>query len=228
MDIKDYAQMMSYLTRPRSMAQGGRMNFQFGGGADAQAKGTEASRIYFKNRPVDKPTPTFEGPAGGAKVTDAKFKNPTQEKEYIKILEDRFKFPKGSKEARKVASNLDIAKKFGMSLNNVERVNKALINKFNLSYPAQTYEGLEKIQRERDKVRKENIKKTSSGAVESKIKRDIKKVNPTALANDVDIAHRASLKANANLGANYLTTSLGIDAKVVNQSIITTNRTKTR
>ncbi len=210
----------SYVPEPSAMAQGGRMNFQFGGGADAQAKGTEASRIYFKNRPVDKPTPTFEGPAGGAKVTDAKFKNPTQEKEYIKILEDRFKFPKGSKEARKVASNLDIAKKFGMSLNNVERVNKALINKFNLSYPAQTYEGLEKIQRARDKLRKENIKKTSSGAVESKIKRDIKKVDPTALAKDVDIAHRASLKANANLGAKYLTTSLGIDSKIINQKII--------
>ena len=208
------------VTFRRPNAEGGRAEFQFGGGADAQAKGTEASRIYFKNRPVDKPTPTFEGPAGGAKVTDVKFKNPTQEKEYIKILEDRFKFPKGSKEARKVASNADIAKKFGISLNNVERVNKALINKLNLKYPAQTYEGYEKIQRERDKLRKENIKKTSSTGVESKIKRDIKKVDPTALANDVDLAHRASLKANANLGANYLTTSIGIDAKIVNQKII--------
>ena len=99
---KDRSDSMVQELRP--MAQGGRMNFQFGGGADAQAKGTEASRIYFKNRPVDKPTPTFEGPAGGAKVTDAKFKNLTQEKEYIKILEDRFKFPKGSNEARAVAN----------------------------------------------------------------------------------------------------------------------------
>ena len=201
-------------------ADGGRMEFQFGGGADAQRMGTEASRVFFKNRSVDKPTPTFEGGTGKARVTDAKFKNPTQEKEYIKILEDRFKFPKGSKEARKVASNADISKKFGISLNNVERVNKALINKLNLKYPTQTYEGYEKIQRERDKVRKENIKKTSSGSVESKIKRDIKKVNPTALAKDVDIAHRASLKANANLGAKYLTTSLGIDSKIINQKII--------
>ena len=197
-----------------------RGNFQFGGGADAQRMGTEASRKYFKERKVDKPTPVFEGPAGGAKLTDVKFANKTQEAEYIKLLKDRFKFPKGSKEAKKIATNADLAKQFGITLNNVERVNRALINKLNLNYPAQTYEGLEKIQRERDKVRKENIKKTSSGAVESKIKRDIKKINPTALANDVDIAHRASLKANANLGANYLTTSLGIDAKIVNQSII--------
>ena len=197
-----------------------RQGYKFGGGVDAQKKGTEASREYFKNRPVNKPTPTFEGGTGKAKVTNVKFKNKTQEKQYIKILKDRFNFPKGSKEARKIASNADIAKKFGITLNNVERVNKALINKLNLKYPTQTYEGYEKIQRERDKVRKENIKKTSSGAVESKIKRDIKKVDATALANDVDIAHRASLKANANLGADYLTSSLGIDAKIVNQSLI--------
>jgi len=201
-------------------ADGGRIGFQFGGGRDAQLMGTAASQKYFKERKVDKPTPTFEGPAGGAKVTDVKFASKAQEAEYIKILKERFKFPKGSKEARKISTNADLAKKFGISLNNVERVNRALINKLNLSYPAQTYEGYEKIQRERDKRRKENIKKTSSGAVESKIKGDIKKIDPTALANDVDIAHRASLKANANLGANYLTTSLGIDSKIVNQSII--------
>jgi len=222
MDIESILEMYEddYNPGPRPMAQGGRMKFQFGGGADAQAKGTEASRVYFKNRPVDKPTPTFEGGTGKAKVTDVKFKNPTQEKEYIKILEDRFKFPKGSKEARKIASNADIAEKFGISLNNVERVNRALINKLNLKYPPQTYEGYEKIQRKRDKLRKENIKKTSSGAVESKIKRDIKTVDATALANDVDVAHRASLKANANLGAKYLTTSLCIDSKIINQKII--------
>ena len=194
--------------------------FQFGGGADAQKMGMEASRKYFETRSVDKPTPKFEGGMGKAKVTDVKFKNKTQENAYIKLLKNRFEFPKGSKEARKIASNADIAKKFNMTINNVERVNKALINKLSLKYPTQTYEGLEKIQRARDKKRKEYIKKTSSGAVESKIKRDIKKVDANALANDVDIAHRASLKANANLGTKYLVSSLGIDKKVINQSVI--------
>lgn len=193
---------------------------RFLGGKQAQLKGTEASRTFFKNRPVDKPTPTFEGPAGKAKVTNVKFKNPTQEKEYIKILEDRFKFPKGSKEAKKVATNPDIAKKFGITLNNVERVNKALINKLGLKYPTQTYKGREKIVRARDKIRKENIRKISSPAMEQKIKRNIKKVDPDALAKEVDLAHRASLKANANLGADYLTTSLGLDRKIVNQEIV--------
>ena len=124
------------------------------------------------------------------------------------------------KEARKNATHAELAKKFGISIDSVERVNRALINKLNLTYPTQTYEGFEKIRRDRDRRRKEYIKKTSSGAVESKIKRDIKKVDATALANDVDIAHRASLKANANLAAKYLTTSLGIDSKIINQQII--------
>ena len=124
-----------------------RTGFKFGGGKDAQMMGTEASRKYFKERKVNKPTPVFEGPAGGAKITDVKFASKAQEAEYIKILKDRFKFPKGSKEARKIATNADLAKKFGISLNNVERVNRALINKLNLNYPAQTYEGFEKIQR---------------------------------------------------------------------------------
>ena len=194
--------------------------FQFGGGADAQKIGMEASRKYFETRPVDKPTPKFEGGAGKAKVTDVKFQNKTQENAYIKLLKNRFEFPKGSKEARKIASNADIAKKFNMTINNVERVNKALINKLNLKYPTQTYEGLEKIQRERDKKRKEYIKKTSSTGGEQKIKRDIKTVDSKALANDVDIAHRASLKANANLGTKYFVSSLGIDKKAINQSVI--------
>ena len=206
-----------------NMAVGGAVKAiakRFLGGEKARKKGTEASRIFFKTRPVDKPTPTFEGGAGKAKITGVKFKNPTQEKEYIKILEDRFKFPKGSKEAKKIATNPDIAKKFGMTLNNVERVNKALINKLNLKYPTQTYEGREKIVRARDKIRKENIRKISSPAMEQKIKRNIKKVDPDALAKEVDLAHRASLNANANLGADYLTTSLGLDRKIVNQEIV--------
>ena len=224
MDLRSSYRDLAQKQRLRGVVEGigdvERDDFQFGGGADAQRAGTVASQKYFRERKVDKPTPVFEGPAGGAKLTGVKFANKAQETEYIKILKNRFKYPKGSKEARKIATNSDLAKKFGISIDNVERVNRALINKLNLNYPAQTYEGYEKIQRDRDKLRKENIKKTSSGAVESKIKRDIKKINPTALAKDVDIAHRASLKANANLGANYLTTSLGIDAKIVNQSII--------
>ena len=40
---------MSYLTRP-AMANGGRVNFQFGGGAEAQKMGTEASQKYFKEK----------------------------------------------------------------------------------------------------------------------------------------------------------------------------------
>ena len=56
--------------------------------------------------------------------------------------------------------------------------------------------------------------------MEQKIKREIKKVDPKALAKEVDVAHRASLKANSAIGADYLTTSLGIDKKIVNQELV--------
>ena len=201
-------------------ADGGRIGFQFAGGKDAQMAGTEASRIYFRERKVDKPTPTYTGGTGNAKLTGVKFANPAQEKEYIKLLTERYKYPKGSKEGLKLFTNAQLAEKFGMTVNNVEKVNNVLKKQLDLKYPAQTYEGYEKIARERDVKRKGYIRTTSDPAKEQKIKRAIKTVDKTALANDVDIAHRASLKANTNIGGKYLVSSLGIDPKVVNQSIV--------
>jgi len=177
--------------------------------------GSKAASEYFRNRPIYKPTPVFEGNPG--KLVGVKFKNKAQEKSYKDLLKQRYSVPKGSKQK---VSNETFMKKFGISFDTMERVNRQLAKELNLKHPLQTYEGREKIMRARDKLRKENIKKTSSGAVESKIKRDIKKVDAIALANDVDVAHRASLKANANLGAKYLVSSLGIDSKIVNQSLV--------
>lgn len=181
---------------------------------------TAASQKFFKERKVDKPSPVYEGPAGKTKLTGVKFANAAQEKEYIKLLTDRYKYPKGSREGLKLLTNEGLAKKFGMTLTNVERVNRVIANEENLTYPKQTYEGTEKRLRERDEFRKENIKKTSDPSAEAKIKKNIKKINPTALADDLDIAHRASLKANANFGSKYLISSLGLDQKVVNQSLV--------
>ena len=50
MDIKDYAQMMSYLTRPRPMAQGGRIGFDNGGLSKKEkiAQGLEKGRVSTK------------------------------------------------------------------------------------------------------------------------------------------------------------------------------------
>ena len=55
--------------------------------------------------------------------------------------------------------------------------------------------------------------------MEQKIKRNIKEVDPDALAKEV-ILHRASLNANANLGADYLTTSLGLDEKLLIKKLL--------
>ena len=178
-------------------------------------KGSEAAREYFKNRPIDKPTPVFEGNPG--KLVGVRFKDKAQEKAYKELLKQRYSVPKGSKQK---VPNEAFMKKFGISFDTMERVNRQLAKELNLKHPTQTYEGREKIVRARDKLRKENIRKISSTGMEDKIKRQIKKVNPDALAKEVDVAHRASLKANANLGADYLTTSLGLDKKIVNQSLV--------
>ena len=217
---QDYKQVQGMFEPRTQMYIEREMGFKFGGGVEAQKKGTAASQKYFEQRKVDKPTPIFRGPEGKAKLVDAKFANKAQEAEYLKLLEDRFKFPKGSKEARKVASNADLAKKFGITNDVVERVNRVLIRENELTYPIQTYEGKEKIHRERDVRRKKDIGKTSATGMESKIKRAIKAIDPKVLAEELDLAHRASLNANANLGADYLTTSLGLDKKVVNQKLV--------
>ena len=124
---QDYKQVQGMFEPRTQMYIEREMGFKFGGGVEAQKKGTAASQKYFEQRKVDKPTPIFRGPEGKAKLVDAKFANKAQEAEYLKLLEDRFKFPKGSKEARKVASNADLAKKFGITNDGVERVNRVLI-----------------------------------------------------------------------------------------------------
>ena len=62
MKIHEYNEMMAYLTRPAV----NRVGFRFGGGKKGQMMGSAASQKYFKERKVYKPTPVFEGPAGGA------------------------------------------------------------------------------------------------------------------------------------------------------------------
>ena len=186
--------------------------------------GLAAAKKFFKERTVDKPTPVFEGNPG--KLSDVKFANPGQEEEYVKLLTERYKYPKGSREGLKLLTNEDLAKKFGMTLNNVERVNSVIANKNNLTYPAQTYEG-EKLRKDiRDKQRKADIKTVSDPKVEKNIKDLVKELDPTALRNDIDLAHRASLKANALFGGNIMASNLGLDPKIVNQELVRSTEQK--
>ena len=203
-----------------------RSEYEFGGGVEARKKGTEASRQYFKSRQVDKITPTFyEGKLG--------IKGPQQDiKNYLFDFKKRFDFPVTSGEyfnlvkSGELLDNAGLAKKYGINNATVERVNRYFKKEYELNYPAQTYEGERARQRKRDVIRKENIKKSSSLENEKKLKNIIKDINPTALANDVDLAHRASLKANAALGTDYAISSLGLDKKIINQEVVRSTEQK--
>jgi len=160
------------------------------------------------------------------KIFDNTIKEPLS-----KDLEKRYQYVQGNeykKAARegKFLNNEQLAKKYKLTVSQIERAIAKIKQDLKLSAPKQTYEGTEKRERERNTKRKENIKKTSSPKIEEKIKESIKTIDSKALANDVDLAHRASVKANANLGADYLATSLGIDAKIVNQKYVRSTEQK--
>jgi hypothetical protein len=220
MKIHEYNEMMAHLTRRRPMSNGGRVNVQFGGGVEGQLKGTAAAKKTFMERQPNRIRPTFYD--GELNIKGPK----NQIKSYLEDLKKRFEFPITSQEYLKgikdgtILSNEALAKKYKVTLGDVERINRVLKRDNKLEYKKQTLEGEKKIQRERDVRRKADIRKISSPAMEQKIKREIKKVDPKALAKEVDVAHRASLKANSAIGADYLTTSLGIDKKIVNQELV--------
>ena len=160
------------------------------------------------------------------KIFDNTIKEPLS-----KDLEKRYQYVQGNeykKAARegKFLNNEQLAKKYKLTVSQIERAIAKIKQDLKLSAPKQTYEGTEKRERERDTKRKKNIKKTSSRKIEEKIKKAIKTIDSKALTNDVDLAHRASVKANANLGADYLATSLGIDAKIVNQQYVRSTEQK--
>ena len=148
-------------------------------------------------------------------------------KEYLTELKKRLKYPAAGAEYRaavargEILSNPQLAKRFKLGdVSTAERINSYFIKKENLKYTPQTYEGKKEIQRLRDIKRKGYIDVASSRSNEKLIQDLIKKIDPTALKYDIDVAHRASLRANAIFGGNYLINSLGIDPKEVNSRIV--------
>ena len=215
---KRFEKLKEYLENPEEVER--MLEFQFGGGVEGQLKGSAAAKKAAMEKQPDRIRPSFYD--GKLNIKGPK----DQIKKYLKDLEKRFEFPitsqdylKGIKDGS-ILSNEALAKKYKVNLADVERINRVLKRDNKLEYKKQTLEGEKKRQRERDVRRKADIKKVSSPAMEQKIKREIKKVDPKALAKEVDVAHRASLKANSAVGADYLTTSLGIDKKIVNQELV--------
>jgi len=152
-------------------------------------------------------------------------------KSLLKELKKRSKYIPGNefKEAvkeGKILNNEQLAKKYKIALSTLERAIAKLRKENKLDPLKQTYEGREEQLRKREVIRQKNIKKISSRSNEKKIKDAVKIFDPNVLADELDLAHRASLKANAALNLDYLVTSLGLDAKVVNQSLIQSTEQK--
>ena len=174
----------------------------------------EATRL-FKEKKVDKPTATnFDGKPG------VKFKDKTQEKKYLEILEKKYDYPVNSPEIKEI--NKKLMKDFGINKFSLERINATLAKQEGFEFPKKVFdpETERGRQRIRERKRAEALRKTSDPSVERQIQKAIKSVDPKALAKEVDVAHRASLIANARLGSDYLATSLGIDKKIVNQKLV--------
>ena len=152
-------------------------------------------------------------------------------KSLLKDLKKRSKyipgneFKKAVKEG-KILNNEQLAKKYKIPFFTLERAIAKLRKENKLDPPKQTYEGREEQLRKREVIRQKNIKKISSRSNETKIKDAVKIFDPNVLADELDMAHRASLKANAALNLDYLVTSLGLDAKVVNQSLVKSTEQK--
>ena len=197
------------LDRPFNAATGGRVLARdgFGGGIEAQRKGTAASVEAFKNRIVDRIRPTFyDGKLG--------IKGPEELIEQYKIdFAKRLKFPKSGTEYKKavalgeILSDPQLAKKYNITLGDVERINRVV--KKDLG----TYATPDKKRYMTGKIRREELDPITDLALEqeyTKLKKGERIGNP-------DLAHRVSKKYNVK------TSNLGLDNPLINRVIVKPN-----
>jgi len=190
---------------------------------EARLEGRKKFTETFKAKQPDKIRPTrFEE---GIKGPEKEIQN------YLKDLKKRFKYPKtarayltGIKDGT-ILSNDALAKKYKITTADVAKINVVLTKKHNLKFPKQTYGEKADVMKELSEKRREDIKKTSAPIKERLIKEEVRRLGQS---KNIDLAHRASLRANAALGADYLTTSLGIDRDIVNQQLVKPFETELR
>ena len=179
----------------------------FGGGIEAQKKGTAASVAAFKAREVDRIRPTFyDGKLG--------IKGPEELIEQYKIdFAKRLKFPKSGSEYKKaialgeILSDADLAKKYKVTIGDVERINRVI--KKDLG----TYAAPDKKRYKTGVIRREELEKVTDLGLEqeyTKLKKGERIGNP-------DLAHRVSKKYNVT------TSNLGLDHPLINRVIVKPN-----
>ena len=179
----------------------------FGGGIEAQKKGTAASVAAFKARKVDRIRPTFYG--GKLDI-----KGPEELIEQYKIdFAKRLKFPKSGTEYKRaialgeILSDADLAKKYNLTIGDVERINRVI--KRDLG----TYAVPDKKRYKTGVIRREELEKVTDLALEqeyTKLKKGERIGNP-------DLAHRVSKKYNVT------TSNLGLDHPLINRVIVKPN-----
>jgi len=213
MKIHEYNEMMAYLLRPatgdREKFAEGSGNFTpgFGGGVEAQKKGTAASVAAFKAREVDRIRPTFyDG--------ELNIKGPQKLIDQYKIdFEKRLQFPKGGTEYKKaialgdILSDAELAKKYDITLGDVERINRVV--KKDLG----EYKVPDKKRYKTGQIRREELEKVTDLGLEqeyTKLKKGERIGNP-------DLAHRVSKKYNVT------TSNLGLDNPLINRVIVKPN-----
>jgi len=179
---------------------------------EARKKTTEKIRA---NKVITEPT-----------LRDGKliFPSKEMEKEFKNEVKKKYKYPRDSAAAEKagVLTQKDFYKKFyknrspSTTLGDIGITAKEL----NLKYPKQTYEGDLKQKKIIEKRRTDLISDISGKTEERKIVKAKREAGLGRAGENLDLAHRASLKQLKDLGVPYLADNLGLDTRKVNQEIL--------
>ena len=179
---------------------------------EARKKATEIMRA---NKVITEPT-----------KRDGKliFPNKEMEKEYKDEVRKKYKYPRDSVAAKEagVLTQKEFYKKFyktkapGTTMGDIGIMAKEL----DLKYPEQTYTGKLKQATIIEKRRTDLISDISGKTEERKIVKAKREAGVGRTGENLDLAHRASLKQLKDLGVPYLADNLGLDTKKVNQEIL--------
>ena len=178
-----------------------------------QAKEAQAKKT------ITQPT-TFQEEGVLKKV---KFPNKKMEDAFKANVKLYYSFPQGSSEAKKAGATLDSFKNFypdGVSDDVLRRHVYFYKDKLNLKFPKQEYEGQLKTQKIVNKRRENLIKEVSGFLQERQIGKAKRETGFGRTGENLDLAHRASLKQFKDFGLDYLADNLGLDTRKVNQEIL--------
>ena len=178
-----------------------------------QAKEAQAKKT------ITQPT-TFQEEGVLKKV---KFPNKKMEDAFKANVKLYYSFPQGSSEAKKAGATLDSFKNFypdGVSDDVLRRHVYFYKDKLNLKFPKQEYEGQLKTQKIVNKRRENLIKEVSGFLQERQIGKAKRETGFGRAGENLDLAHRASLKQFKDFGLPYLTDNLGLDTRKLNQEIL--------